>query len=198
MAERILVLGSGNPGKVREIRQLLADLAVDLRTPADYPHLPRVREDGETFEANALLKARAVQAATGHFALAEDSGIEVDALGGFPGVRSARFIEGSDADRTARLVQLLAGVPDDKRGARYVSVVAIVTPDGIEYTIRGTLSGRIGHAPRGTGGFGYDPVFLLPDGRTTAEISLAEKNAISHRGRALAAARPIFTHLWGG
>lgn len=149
------------------------------------PDIPDVEEDGETFAANALKKARTYCAASGKPVLAEDSGLAVDALGGAPGVHSARWAPGSDLDRVHALLARLEGVPDAERTARYVSVIALVAPDGRERLFRGALEGRIAAAPRGTNGFGYDPVFLLPDGRTAAELTREQKNAVSHRGQAL-------------
>jgi XTP/dITP diphosphohydrolase len=178
-----LVLASKNPGKIREFQALLSGTGIGvIGLPEDYPD---VEETGTTFEANALMKARAACAATGLPALGEDSGLAVDALGGEPGVHSARWVPGSDSDRLFALLRRMEGVPDGQRAGRYVSVIAIVTPWGREELFRGELEGAIGRAPRGDGGFGYDPVFVLPGGRTTAEISMAEKNAISHRGKAL-------------
>lgn len=156
------------------------------------PAAPDVKETGTTFEENALLKARAGCASTGLLCMAEDSGLEVDALDGEPGVHSARWFEGSDADRMHALLRRMEAVPNDRRAARYVSAIALVHPDGASVVVRGTLEGSIGREPRGTGGFGYDPAFVLPDGLTTAEITMEQKNAISHRARALQMA---LTHL---
>jgi XTP/dITP diphosphohydrolase len=183
MAANQLVLASKNPGKIRELQALLASsgIAVAGLDPA----LPDVEETGATFEENALLKARAACAATGLPALGEDSGLVVDALGGEPGIRSARWVPGSDEDRMYALLGRMEGVRDGERSAQYVSCIAIVTPAGRAEVVRGELEGVIAREPAGTGGFGYDPVFLLPEGRTTAQISMAEKNAISHRFRAL-------------
>lgn len=179
-----LVLASRNPGKIRELQALLADKQIEV-VGLD-PSIPDVEETGTTFEENALIKARAACAATGLPALGEDSGLAVDVLGGEPGIRSARWVPGSDADRMYALLERMKNVPDDQRSGRYVSVIAIVTPDGREELFRGELEGRLTRAPRGTGGFGYDPIFELAGGKTTAEISMEEKNAISHRARALA------------
>jgi XTP/dITP diphosphohydrolase len=179
-----LVLATRNPGKIRELQALLADKQIEV-VGLD-PSIPDVEETGTTFEENALIKARAACAATGLPALGEDSGLAVDALGGEPGIRSARWVPGSDADRMYALLERMQYVPDDQRSGRYVSVIAIVTPDGREELFRGELEGRLTRAPRGTGGFGYDPIFELAGGKTTAEISMEEKNAISHRARALA------------
>lgn len=184
MPGKRLVLASRNPGKIRELQALLAHKQIEV-VGLD-PSLPDVEETGTTFEENALIKARAACAATGLPALGEDSGLSVDALGGEPGIRSARWVPGSDTDRMYALLERMEGIPDDQRQGRYVSVIAIVTPDGREELFRGDWEGRITRAPRGTGGFGYDPIFEVAGGKTTAEISMAEKNAISHRAKALA------------
>lgn len=184
MSDRRLVLASKNPGKLREFRDLLAGRSIDV-IGLD-PDAPEVAETGTTFEQNALIKARAAVAATGLPALAEDSGIMVDALGGEPGVRSARWVPGSDEDRLRALLARMEGVPAELRTARYVSVIAVVLPSGRAEVFRGEWEGRLTDAPRGTGGFGYDPIFALSDGRTAAELTLHEKNAVSHRARALA------------
>lgn len=156
-----------------------------------------VEENGDTFAANALLKAQAAARAAGLLALADDSGLEVDALGGAPGVHSARWAGAVNAPaRNALLLQRLEGVPDAERGARFVSVIAVARPDGAAGLARGELAGRIAQAPRGGHGFGYDPIFLLPDGaRTYAELAPEEKNVVSHRARALASALPLLRYL---
>lgn len=181
---RQLVLASKNPGKIRELQALLGTQGIEV-IGLD-PASPDVEETGSTFEENALIKARAACAALGLPALGEDSGLAVDALNGEPGIRSARWVPGSDADRMYALLERMTDVPDGQRGGQYVSVIAIVTPDGREELFRGELAGQIARAPRGAGGFGYDPIFELEGGKTTAEISMAEKNAISHRARSLA------------
>ena len=185
--ERV-VIASTNRGKVVEVRQLLAGLPLVLLGPEDVGGWPEIEETGTTYLENALIKGRAVAALTGVAALADDSGIEVDALSGAPGVRSARFAgEGAtDADNNHLLVARLAGVPEEARGARYRCVAVLVTPEGEEIAGLGSCEGRIGLSPRGSGGFGYDPWFI-PAGetRTMAELSPEEKDAISHRGKAL-------------
>lgn len=193
MQQRQLVLASKNPGKIRELQAMFQDAGITV-VGLD-PATPDVEETGVTFEENALIKARAACAATGLPALGEDSGLAVDALGGEPGVHSARWVPGSDADRMYALLERLKAVPDGQRASRYVSCIAIVTPSGKEAVVRGELEGEIGHEPRGSGGFGYDPVFVLPGGQTTAEITMAEKNAISHRGKSLAKAMAILPGL---
>lgn len=190
---RTLVVGTTNPGKLAEFRRLLTDLDVDVRSLADYPGAPTVDEDGATFAANARKKAMAYAQYTGEAALADDSGLEVDVLGGAPGVHSARYA-GPEQDAAANVVRLLAeldGVPEAERGARFRCVIAVAQPDGASLLAEGTCEGRILAAPRGSGGFGYDPVFLYePAGRTFAEIPAEEKNRVSHRARALAVMLP--------
>jgi XTP/dITP diphosphohydrolase len=172
------VLATGNAGKAAELSRLL-ELEIEARDLD-------VDETGESFAENALLKARA-GAADGAWGLGDDSGLEVHALGGEPGVRSARWAGPSDADRNAALLARLAGVED--RRAAFVCVLAAVAPDGRELVAEGRLEGTIGLRPEGDGGFGYDPVFLLPDGRSVAQLTRDEKNAISHRGQAARALR---------
>jgi XTP/dITP diphosphohydrolase len=187
-ADRTVVIASTNQGKIAEVREILACLPVQLLTGDDVGAWPEVEETGDTYLANALLKARAVAAFTGQAALADDSGIEVDALDGAPGVRSARFAApvATDEANNALLVASLEGVPAERRTARYRCVAVLVTPDGEEFAAIGSCEGRIGFEPRGSGGFGYDPWFV-PQGesRTMAELSAEEKHAISHRGKAL-------------
>jgi XTP/dITP diphosphohydrolase len=190
----ILVLASGNPGKARELRSLLAGIPFEIRTLADYPPFAIPEETGTTYEANALLKARAAAAHTGQFALGDDSGIEVDALGGAPGVRSARFGGPGldDRGRVRHLLRQIEHVPDARRGARFVCVIALVGPDGRETVVAGACDGRLTREPRGTEGFGYDPIFFYPPfDATFGEVSDRRKAAVSHRGRAAAAARAL-------
>jgi XTP/dITP diphosphohydrolase len=195
-----VVLATHNRGKLAELRDLLAPalpgadverLVVDAAAAG----APDVVEDGTTFEANALLKARAAAAATGLIAVADDSGLAVDVLGGAPGIFSARWSgrHGDDAANLRLLLAQLSDVPDAHRGAQFVCAAALVTPDGREHVETGTLRGALLREPAGDGGFGYDPV-LRPDGsdRTCAELTRAEKNAISHRGRAM---RALLPHL---
>lgn len=195
MPDRRLVLASKNAGKIRELQALMAGSGITVVGLA--PDAADVEETGTTFEENALIKARAACAATGLPAMGEDSGLAVDALNGEPGIRSARWVPGTDADRMYALLERMEAIPDGQRAGRYVSCIAIVTPDGREQVVRGELEGEIGREPRGSGGFGYDPVFVLPGGRTTAEITMEEKNAISHRGRALAKVMAILPQLLG-
>lgn len=182
-----LVLASKNQHKLIELKKILGELGLEVVLESDVGVDVDVEETGTTFEENSLLKARAVMEASGMAAIADDSGLEVDTLGGAPGVYSARF-GGLDTDeaRTALLLERLHGVPDEKRTARFVSVVTCVLPDGTVVSARGTCEGVINHAPVGENGFGYDPVFYVPQlGKTFSEASPEEKNAISHRGDAL-------------
>lgn len=189
-----VVVATANAGKVEEIRHALDLLGWEFVTAADLGgESLEVEETGQTFTENALLKAHAYADRFGCAALADDSGLEVDALAGEPGVRSSRFSgeEATDAENNMKLLLMLASVPEDERTARFRSVVVLTEPDGSDTMADGSCEGRIGTAPRGSGGFGYDPLFL-PDaapGRTMAELTLTEKNAISHRGAALAALR---------
>ena len=190
-----LLLASGNPGKLRELRAILEGLPVELvgLAEAGAGEPPAVAETGATFLDNALLKARAYAAWSGLAAVADDSGLEVDALGGGPGVRSARYAGQGASDR-ANLDKLLAeldGVPPERRTARFRCAAVLVDPSLGEWHAEGTWEGRLLAAPRGSGGFGYDPVFV-PDGwdRTSAEVDQATKDAASHRGRAFRALRP--------
>ena len=189
-----LLLATGNRGKVREMRAALAGAGVRLLGLPDLagPVPEEPEETGEGFLANAGIKALHYQAATGIPALAEDSGLEVDALDGEPGVRSARWL-GRDTpypEKNGHLLDLLAATPVEGRGARYRSAVAIAVAGRIVFRSTGTVEGRIADAPRGSGGFGYDPVFLVPEySRTMAELTLEEKERISHRGQALGPVR---------
>ncbi|MGE5588380.1 MAG: XTP/dITP diphosphatase [Clostridia bacterium] len=203
-----LVLATKNPGKVEEMREILRASglgAVEVLSCADFPWLDDVEEDGVTFEENATKKALAVSRATGEVALADDSGLEVDALGGAPGVRSARFAgealpAGVSRDKAncEKLLSLLEGVPAPRRTARFRCAVAVASPAGRLRTAEGRCEGSIVFEPRGSGGFGYDPVFV-PDGydETFAELGSSVKNHISHRARALKAAMPAVRDLIG-
>jgi XTP/dITP diphosphohydrolase len=184
----VLVLATGNPGKTAELVRLLAGWgSVEVRSLVDHPTVTLPEETGATYEANAVLKARAVAAATGLPALADDSGLEVDALGGAPGVTSARY-GASDAERVARLLAALGGRPPAERTARFRCVVVLAWPDGRVVTAEGACEGTIADAPSGTGGFGYDPVFVSTElGRTFAEATRDKKARVSHRARALRA-----------
>jgi XTP/dITP diphosphohydrolase len=195
-----LVVATGNPGKLAEIRKLLADAGVAVRGLGDFAEVPEIVEDGETFEENALKKALTIARFTGCLTLADDSGLVVDALGGTPGVRSARYAgEGaSDADNNRKLLAELRGVPPAGRRAAFCCVVALCGPDGWSRVFHGRLAGLISEQPRGEGGFGYDPLFLVSElDKTLAEIPLEEKNRISHRGQALRQAIDCLKQLAG-
>ncbi len=191
-----LALATGNPGKIAEIRALLAGLPVEVVAPE---RLPEVVEDADSFRGNAEKKARAVAAALGVPALADDSGLEVDALGGAPGVRSARYAgpRASDAENNAKVLGALRGVPHERRRARFRCAAVVAAPDGrLLATGEGMAEGRILESPRGRSGFGYDPLFLSDDlGVTFAEAGAEAKNRVSHRARALTALRQA---LWPG
>jgi XTP/dITP diphosphohydrolase len=187
-----LVVATRNKGKIVEIKALLSGLVEQVACVADFSNFPETVEDGATFEENALKKAREAVACTGLPALADDSGLVVDALDGRPGVYSARFAgEGAgDTANNAKLLTELQEVDDTRRGAAFVCVLAFVTPEGTEKLFSGRVNGQILRAGQGTGGFGYDPVFLVDGfGRSMAELTLAEKNITSHRGRAFEAFR---------
>lgn len=195
---RRIVLATRNEGKRAELERMLADLPFEVRTLRDYPDVPPLPEEGETYEANARSKALTVARWVGELALADDSGLEVDYLEGRPGVRSARFLgeEATDEDRNREILRLLAGVPPENRTARYRAVVAVAFPDGRVRTFEGTCEGAIALEPRGRGGFGYDPIFYVPElDRTVAELTPAEKDWISHRGQALRKAREFLRSL---
>jgi XTP/dITP diphosphohydrolase len=203
VAAPTLVIATRNPGKVRELRDLLDGLGVNLLSLADFPELPEIPEAGATFAANAAAKALEVARATGRPALADDSGLVVDALGGRPGVFSARYAQDvtaprppTDADNWQKLLKAMQGVPWEARGARFVCEIALALPDGRIFRVQGECAGRIAFEPRGNQGFGYDPVFWVADyGATMAELGPAVKNRISHRARALAAFKERFAVL---
>jgi XTP/dITP diphosphohydrolase len=192
-------MASRNPGKIREFAALLADFGVKLLSLADFPRLPEIPEEGATFAENAAAKAMAVARLTGHPALADDSGLMVDALGGAPGVFSARYAQDrtaprppSDADNWGKLLDELKNVPQGERGARFVCELALATPEGRLLTARGECAGVIALSPQGDTGFGYDPVFWVPEyGATMAQLGPEIKNKISHRARALAAFKTL-------
>jgi len=196
-AMRRLILASRNPGKLAELRALLSEgRAVEVVGLPE--EAPEVEETGASFAENARLKARAIAEWSGEWALADDSGLEVDALGGAPGVRSRRYAgpEATDADRIDALLKALTDVPDAGRTARFRCALAIAAPDGRVWTAEGACEGRITYAPRGAHGFGYDPIFELPEAaRTMAELTPDEKNCVSHRARALAAARTLLHEI---
>lgn len=183
-----IIFATGNQGKMREIRKILGDLNVEIVSMKEAGISVDIEENGATYEENALIKARAVAARTGDCVLADDSGLEVDRLGGEPGVHSARYL-GEDTPygvKNASLIKRLEGVPDEERTARFVCAIAAVLPGGRELTTRAAIEGRICHEEKGSGGFGYDPIFYVPElQKTTAELTEEEKNLVSHRGQAL-------------
>ena len=192
----ILVLATQNQGKIREIERVLDLPRLKIQSLQDFPDLPEVVEDGQTFLENALKKAQACAQATGRPALADDSGLEVDFLKGAPGIYSARFSGDGATDEVnnRKLLSLLEGVPEERRTARFVCQMVLYLPEGTWIQTEGFCPGVIAPEPRGEHGFGYDPVFYLPEfGKTMAEIPLQEKNRISHRAQAL---QKIRFHLW--
>jgi len=187
-----IVIATANMGKLDEFRRILATMPIRLHSPADLALAVEVEESGRSFSENALLKARAFREASGMAALADDSGLCIDALDGAPGVRSARFggLERSPAAQNQLLLELLVQVPPDERGAEFVCVVGYADPSGAQWTAEGRIRGAIASRARGSHGFGYDPVFLVPEiGKTFGELTADEKDRLSHRGQALAQAR---------
>lgn len=185
-----IVLATGNAGKIRELSAMLAEHVPDIRVLGlgDFPEIGDIQETGTTFEENARIKAVAVAAATGMVAVADDSGLSVDALGGAPGVYSARYsgADATDEKNVVKLLDALADVPDAQRGCHFACVMLAVTPGGQELIGRGAWQGRVTHAPAGSGGFGYDPIFFDEElGLTAAEMDAQVKNSRSHRGQAV-------------
>jgi XTP/dITP diphosphohydrolase len=203
MSDRIeVLLATGNRHKLREIREMLEGTSYEVLPLSEIKNAPEIVEDGDTFRANADKKARTLASLSGLITVADDSGIEVDALDGAPGVYSARFAghhgEGADDANNRLLLEKLHDVPDEKRTARFRCALAIVHPDGRALYSDGTLEGKINYREIGDNGFGYDPLFVVlgdSQGRTTAEMNSAEKNAISHRGRALQKLLPLLDEL---
>lgn len=185
-----IVFATGNVGKMKEIRLILSDLGMEIYSMKEAGIQTEVEENGTTFEENAVLKAKAIGEQTDAIVLADDSGLEVDYLNKEPGVYSARYL-GEDTSyriKNQSLIDRLDGVPEEKRTARFVCAIAAHLPDGRMLTTRGTIEGIIGYEERGEGGFGYDPIFYLPEyGCSTAELSMEKKNELSHRGKALRA-----------
>ena len=185
-----IIFATGNAGKMKEIREILSDLDAEILSMKEAGVQVDIVEDGKTFEENAIIKAKAVCELTHEISLADDSGLEIDFLNKEPGIYSARYM-GEDTSyriKNANLIERLEGVPDEKRTARFVCAIAAAFPDGTVKTVRKTMEGRIGYEEKGENGFGYDPIFYLPEyGCTSAELSMEEKNKISHRGKALRA-----------
>ncbi len=185
---RRVVAATCNPGKLREIRSILAPLGLELLSLDDFPGIPEIVEDGATFRENAVKKATEVARLTGEMAVADDSGLSVDALQGRPGVYSSRYAgeKATDEDRCRKLLAEMAGVPAGSRQARFVCAIAVAEPSGKTEAAEGECRGEIAFSPRGDQGFGYDPVFFLPEyGKTMAELPPEVKNRISHRAKAL-------------
>ncbi len=189
-----LIFATGNEGKMREIREILSDLGVEILSLKEAGIHADIVEDGKSFEENAVIKAKTICELTHEVVLADDSGLEIDYLNGEPGIYSARYM-GEDTSyriKNQNLIDRLEGVPDEKRTARFVCVIAAAYPDGTVKTARGTMEGIIGYEERGENGFGYDPIFFLPEyGCSSAELSMEEKNKISHRGKALRAIKEV-------
>ena len=193
-----IVFATTNTGKIKEIKEILADFDVEVFSMEEMNINTDVEENGTTFEENSLIKARAISKLTGLPALADDSGLEVDYLNGEPGIYSARYL-GRDTDydyKNNYIIDKLKDVKDNERSARFVCVISLVLPDGREFIKKGVMEGRIGYEIKGENGFGYDPIFYLPEyGKTSAEISGEEKNKISHRGKALRAMKELIVSL---
>lgn len=202
-----IIFATGNEGKMREVRLILADLGLEILSMKEAGVSCEPEENGQTFDENARIKARAVWEKAreqygdeGHIVLADDSGLAVDYLGGEPGIYSARYL-GEDTSYDVKnqvIIDRVAGAKEEERTARFVSAIAAVLPDGTVLTTEGTVEGLIAHEPAGQGGFGYDPIFYLPEyGMTSAQIPIEKKNEISHRGKALEAMKQKLKSLYG-
>ena len=193
-----IVFATTNAGKIKEIKEILSDFDVEVASMKEMNITADIEENGATFEENSLIKARAVSKFTGLPALADDSGLEVDYLNGEPGIYSARYL-GRDTDydyKNNYIIDKLKEAKGEERSARFVCVISLVLPDGREFVKKGVMEGRIGYEIKGENGFGYDPIFFLPEyGKTSAEISAEEKNKISHRGKALSAMKELIASL---
>lgn len=193
-----IVFATANEGKVKEIKEILKDFPIEVVSMKEMGITADIEEDGTTFEDNSLIKARALSKLTGLPALADDSGLEVDYLNGEPGIYSARYL-GRDTDydyKNNYIIDKLSDAKDKERSARFVCVISLVLPDGREFVERGVVEGLIGYEQKGENGFGYDPIFYLPEyGKTSAELSSEEKNKISHRGKALSAMKKLIMDL---
>lgn len=195
-----LVVATRNPKKWKEIADLLRDLPITVRPMSEFPSIPDVEETGKSFEENAILKAKTVAEATGRLTLADDSGLVVPALNGAPGIYSARYagLGATDTDNNQKLVRALRDKSEDERKAYYVCVIALATPQGETYVTYGECHGVLALTPRGTGGFGYDPFFHLPDREVRmAELSSEEKAQVSHRGHALRKMKKYLSERFG-
>ncbi len=194
----MIIFATKNEGKVKEIKQILSDMDVEVLSMLEAGIDIDVVEDGVTFEENAVKKAETIRKRSGLLCLADDSGLEIDFLHGAPGVYSARYL-GVDTPydyKNNKIIEMLAGVPEEKRTARFVSVIAASFPDGSVLSTKGVIEGIIAHEPKGENGFGYDPIFYVPEyGRTTAEMPMELKNKISHRGQALEAMKEKLKEL---
>lgn len=196
--EKRIIFATGNAGKMKEIRMILADLGMPVVSMKEAGVSVEIEENGTSFEENAVIKARTIMEQTGEITMADDSGLEIDALNKEPGIYSARYM-GEDTSyeiKNQNLIDRLQGVPEEKRTARFVCAVACAFPDGRVFTVTRTMEGIIAEESRGANGFGYDPIFYLPEkGCTSAEISAEEKNEMSHRGKALRAMRQQLEEL---
>jgi len=180
-----ILIATNNAGKIKEIKDMLVDSNINILTIDDFPHLPKIKEDGKTFQENALKKACKISQYTGKICLADDSGLEIDYLKGEPGICSSRW-GNTDKDRINKVLNLLKNVPENKRSAKYICVLVLAFPDGRTYIVKEECPGNISLTPRGKYGFGYDPIFLIPEyNQTFAELGQKIKNKISHRGKAL-------------